>query len=97
MSPTLQKALILERAVRKLATHFELQTHENNSLCRAIIEEKKRRRRNKRLNLLGEEANPAPQFFSPNRVLPAKEFQETKEAQEQEEKRQRNFGRRKLH
>jgi len=41
------------------------------------------------LNLLGEEVTPEAQFFSPSRVLAAKLFQETKEAAEQEARRQK--------
>jgi hypothetical protein len=89
MPSELSKAVILEKVVMKLATHFELQKHENGTLHRAITEEKKCRNRNKRLNLIGEAASQAPQFFSPNRVLAARECQETKEAAEQEERCQK--------
>lgn len=85
----LNKVIILEKAVMKLATHLELQKHENDGLRRAVIGEKKRRQRNKRLNLIGQEATAEAQFFSPTRVIAAREFQETKEAAEQEEKRQK--------
>lgn len=88
-SPTLQKVAILERAVLRLATRFEIQTHENRGLRAAIMIEKKRRNHRKRLNLLGEETNAAPQFFSPQKVLSARAYQESKEAAEQEEKRQK--------
>jgi hypothetical protein len=55
----------------------------------AIIRERKRRQRNKRLNLIGEEATAEAQFFSPTRVLAARAFQEGKEAAGQEEIRQK--------
>ena len=88
-SPTSQKYEILARAAMRLATHHGIQIHENNGLRRAIFEERKHRQRSKRLNLVGEESAPEPQFFSPTKVLQAKAFQETKEAQEQEEIRQK--------
>ena len=37
----------------------------------------------KRLNLVGEMDTGVPQFFSPTRVLAAKDYQENKEAAEQ--------------
>lgn len=88
-SPSLQKAVILERAVFRLATKFELQSHENMSLRQALMEEKRRRVRGKRLNLLGEEVTNQPQFFSPSKIITARTYQESKEAAEQEEKRQK--------
>jgi hypothetical protein len=39
--------------------------------------------------LLGEEDTNEPQFFSPQRVLAAKAYQQSKEAAEKEKKRQR--------
>ncbi|ERF71216.1 hypothetical protein EPUS_07899 [Endocarpon pusillum Z07020] len=89
MSPSEQKAQILERAVLRLATQFEIQNHINNDLCTALGNEKKRRRRGVRLNLLGQESSSEPQFFSPTKVLAAKEYQDSKEAREQEELRQK--------
>ena len=85
MSPSIDKDAILARAVLRLATQYEIQNHKNNSLRRAIVEEKKRRQRGKRLNLVGEECGPEPQFFSPIKVLQAKAFQDTKEAQKEKE------------
>ncbi|ERF69732.1 hypothetical protein EPUS_09310 [Endocarpon pusillum Z07020] len=88
-SPSLQKAIILERAVLRLAAKFEIQSHENRGLRAAIVQEKKRRRRGKRLNLLGKEATSEAQFFSPTKVITARAYQESKEAAEAEEKRQK--------
>ena len=88
-SPSLQKVIILERMVLRLAAKFEIQSHENRGLRAAIVEEKKRRHRGKRLNLLGEEAASEPQFFSPTKVIAARAYQESKEAAETEEKRQK--------
>ena len=88
-SPSRQKEALLEWAIFRLATQFEIQSFENQGLQMAITQEKKRRQRGKRLNLLGEEVAGAAQFFSPQRVLAAKAFQEGKEKAEEEERRQK--------
>jgi hypothetical protein len=64
-SPTQKKVAILERAVLRLATQMDIQNFENRGLRTASTQEKKRRQRGKRLNLLGEEDTGVPQFFSP--------------------------------
>jgi hypothetical protein len=87
--PTQQKMEILERAGLRLAAKYEIQSHGNRGLKIAICEEKKRRKRGKRMNLLGEKETNGPQFFSPERVLAAKTFQKSRETAEQEEKRQK--------
>jgi hypothetical protein len=84
-----EKVALLERAVLRLAMHFEIQSFESQGLRTAITQEKKRRQWNKRLNLLSEQDEGVPQFFSPQRVLAAKVFQENKEVAEEEDKRQR--------
>jgi hypothetical protein len=89
MSPTQQKVALLERAILRLAARFKIQSFENQGLRTAITQEKRRRQRNKRLNLLGEQDEEIPQFFSPQRVLAAKAFQENKEEVEEEDKRQK--------
>ena len=68
---------------------MDIQNHENKSLQEAITQEKKRKQRGKRLNLLGKETTGEPQFFSPIKVIAAETYQESKEAAEQEEKRQK--------
>jgi hypothetical protein len=60
MSPMQQKVALLERAVLRLAARFEIQSFENQGLQTAITQEKKRRQRNKRLNLLGEQDEGIP-------------------------------------
>ena len=50
-------------------------------LTEALKHEKKRRRRGKRLNLLGLEASE-PQFFSPRGVQAARDWQISKEKEE---------------
>lgn len=81
-TPTVKNVIQMQKVAMKLATHFELQKHENRNLLRAIRDEKKKRQRGKRLNLVGDEDHGVAQFFSPARVLAAKEYQESKEAAE---------------
>jgi hypothetical protein len=59
-SPTLEKVAVLKRAVLRLATKLDIQNHENRGLRAAIIGEKKRRQRGRRLNLMSGEVNSAP-------------------------------------
>ena len=49
------------------ATKFELAQHENDQLKMALFNEKIRRQRLKRLNLIGEEYTDVTQFYSPTR------------------------------
>ena len=74
MSPSIDKNAILVRAVFRFATQYKIQNHKNNSLRRAIVEEKKRKQCDKRLNLVGEEYGPELQFFSSIKVLQVKAF-----------------------
>jgi hypothetical protein len=56
---------------------LEVERHINKGLHKALHLEKSRRRRGKRLNLLGEEAG-GPVFFSPAKVQKAKDIQQQK-------------------
>ena len=76
---------ILVRSVERLATQHEIDNHVNKGLRRALVIEKQKRKKTKRLNLLGEE-DSGPQLFSPSRVQAAKAFQAQKEAVEEEKK-----------
>jgi len=87
LSPTLNHVARLQHFAMIFATKFELIKHENGQLKHALFNEKQRRARSKRLGLTGEAATGAPEFYSPARVLKAKEFQKTKAATEQEETR----------
>ena len=49
----------------------------------------RKRNHKKRLNLLGKETNGDPQFFSPQKVLAARAYQETKETAEEEKRHQK--------
>jgi hypothetical protein len=79
---------VLEQIVLRLITKYEIQSYKNKGLKMAITQEKKRRQRGKCMNLLGEKETNGPQCFSPERILAAKAFQESKEAAEQGKKRQ---------
>ena len=76
---------ILFRSIERLATQYEIDTHISQGLRKALVYEKQKRRKGKRLNLLGEESS-GPQLFSPSRVLAAKAYQAQKEAAEEQKR-----------
>jgi hypothetical protein len=57
----------------------------------ALTQKKKKRQRDKRLNVLKKKEARVPQFFSPQRVLAAKAYQEGKEKAIKKEKRQKTI------
>ena len=65
----------------RLAASNSIAQHTICGLIRAIKEEKRKRNRGKRLNLVGEEDN-GPQVFTPSRVLWAKAHSDELKAQE---------------
>ena len=69
------------RANERLAAEQSISQHVIRGLLEALKQEKKRRRRGQRLNLLGED-NSGAQLFSPTRVLAAREYQAIKEEDE---------------
>ena len=69
------------RSYEGLAVQHVIDQHVINGLIEALKHERKRRRRGKRLNLLGEE-DSGPQFFSPIKVQAARDFQALKEEDE---------------
>jgi hypothetical protein len=73
-SSSRQKEAILQRAIIRLATKFDIQNFENKGLRIALTQKKKRRQRDKRLNVLKEKKAGVPQFFSLQRVLAAKAY-----------------------
>lgn len=82
--PSVANLDLILRANEKLATQHSIDKHINEGLVYALKEEKKRRTRGIRLNLIGEEDN-GPQLFTPNRIHAAKIYQKQKaEAVEQE-------------
>lgn len=82
--------MFLQRIVLQLATKLEIQMHINNNLQSILIVEKeKKRHRDKYLNLLDQETVQEPQFFSPEKILAAKTYQENKKTTEQDGKYQK--------
>ena len=69
------------RANERLAAQDSIKKHVIKGLCNAFQDKKKRRKRGKHLNLLGEE-DSGPQFSSLGRVQAAREFQTAKEDEE---------------
>lgn len=87
-NPTPGKLSLLFRSQEALAAQHELDLHVKRGLFETIKEEKRRRQRGKRLNLVGEEGMGA-QLFSAEVVCKAKDFaseKETREALEKDEK-----------
>ena len=60
--------------------------HENQGLQIAIGQEKKRRQRGKRLNLVGDEEDGKAQFYSPQRIRAAKAYLQEKERAAEEDR-----------
>lgn len=81
IAPTKPILAKIFRATERLAAHHSIDQHVVKGLCDSLKDEKKRRKRGKRLNLLGEE-DSGPQFFSPGRVQAARDWQATKEEEE---------------
>ena len=71
----------LFRANERLTSQHSVDQHIIKGLTVSLRNEKKKRQRGKRLNLLGEE-DSGPQFFSPQRVQAARQFQATKDTEE---------------
>ena len=79
--PTNQRLTFIMHANSRLAASNSIAQHTIRGLVRAIKEEKRKRNRGKRLNLVGEHDN-GPQVFTPNRVLRAKAYSDELKAQE---------------
>jgi len=70
------------RANEKLSALHSIDQHVIEGLQMAIKDEKKRRRRGKRLKLVGAEES-GPQFFSPGKVQAARDYQASKDQEEE--------------
>jgi hypothetical protein len=70
------------KANMALAAQVSINQHIINSLHAALKLERQKRKKGKKLNLVGED-DIGPQFYSPNRVRRALAFQDEKEANEQ--------------
>ena len=79
-SPIATKIKLLLKANKRLAAEHSISIHVNHGLEQVMKLEKHKRRRGKRLDLVGEEASGA-QFFSPGCVQATWDFQALKEAE----------------
>jgi hypothetical protein len=71
----------LFRANEKLVSQHSIDQHLLKGLANALKTKKKRRKRDKRLNLIGQEEG-GPQFFSPSQIEAARAQQVLKDAKE---------------
>jgi len=85
-NPTKQLQRKLFKANMHLAAEREIAIHRAECFKRALVHEKKKRKKPTRLNLLGEEKSGLPQFFGPEEVKKAREFQARKAIREEQEK-----------
>src|SRR5450432_3577748 len=85
LNPTSKKLALIFRGYEKLAAQDSIHRHIIKGLQQSLQIEKTKRKRGKRLNLLGEEDN-GPQFFTPERVRAAIEYQAQKEDEEEAER-----------
>ena len=82
-SPTKEKADKAFRGLNLLVAQASIAQHRASGLEQALRNERKKRQRGKRLNLVGEEASGA-QFFSPGRVQKARDLLAVKEEEERQ-------------
>lgn len=75
----------------KLFTKLELANHENGQLKASLCNERSKRKRGKRLNLIGNVTTDEAQLFSPERIVKANEYQDSLDAAKQEELRQKDL------
>ena len=80
-SPTQRRVNKVFKATETMATKISILEHENHGLREAIILEKKKRKKGKRLNLCGE-ISKGVEVYSPVTVVCAQAYHETKEAVE---------------
>ena len=86
-APTPSKLGRILRANERLAAKHTIGQHMVRGLVQALKDEKKRRKRGKRLNLLGQEGS-GPQFFSPSQIQAARDYQASKDAEEEQRQQQ---------
>ncbi len=75
------------RANERLAAHHDIDLHVIERLKMDIKQERKRRKRGKRLNLCGEQ-DSGPQFYGPEEVKAAQDYQASKEVEEEQRKQE---------
>ena len=83
--PTNEKLHLLFKANERLAVQHAVDEHTKRGLIETVKEEKKKRQRGKKLNLLGEE-NHGAQFFSPTTIKHAQDVQAVKAAEAEADK-----------
>jgi hypothetical protein len=85
-NPTKALQRKLFKANMTLAAEREIAIHRAECFKRALVLEKKKRKKPKRLNLQGEEATGVSQFYGPEEVKKAREFQAGKIEREEQQK-----------
>ena len=75
------------RANERLAAHHDINLHIIEQLKMDIKQERKRRKCGKRLNLRGEQ-DSGPQFYGPEEVKAAQDYQASKEVEEEQRKQE---------
>jgi hypothetical protein len=80
-SPTQRRVNKVFKATKTIATKISILEHENHGLRKAIILEKKKRKKGKKLNLCGE-ISKGVEVYSPVKVVRAQVYNDTKEAAE---------------
>lgn len=78
-------ALII-RGSQKIAIRAEILEHENKGLRKALIEEKRRRKKGKKMGLFDNDEPGQAQFFSPTKIATVRERAQEIEEQNQREK-----------
>ena len=68
-----------------LAAQHSIDTHTIYALQIQLANEKRKRKKGKKLDLCGDEAHAGAQFFSPNKIQRARDYNEAKEAQKAQE------------
>ena len=76
---------VILRSQERLATQHEIDQHIQSGLLKTLANEKKRRKRHKKLGLVGD-GDTGAQLFHSSKVQAAKAFAAEKEAKEQAEK-----------
>jgi hypothetical protein len=84
-NPTKQNLDIIFQSQERLAAQHEVDKHMQSGLLETLKNEKKRRQRGKKLNLVGEE-DTGPQLFHSSRVFVAQGFEAEKQAKVAAEK-----------
>src|SRR5450755_4127492 len=79
---SVSKLKLILHGHEKLAAQHSIDEHIINGLQEAFKIEKKKRARGKRLNLIGQEGDSGPQFFSPSQIQAARRYYKEKEDNE---------------